>query len=208
MCEPISFLTSLFSSSLPAVSGAAMAAPATFLGMSAGTMSTLATGLGIAGMVASTSGAYNKSKSDKAAYEYQAAVNRNNAMIAEWNARDAITRGQKAEQQQRLKTAALKSTQRASFAARGMALDEGSPLAILDDTDFMGEQDALTLRDNAAKEAWGYRIQAGNYAGDAGLLNARADAESPFKAGATTLLSSAGQVASSWYSRKTKTSGD
>lgn len=216
MCEPISFLTSMFSSSLPAVSGAAttvaasMAAPAasTFLGMSAGTMSSLATGLSIAGAVTSIGGAYNKSKSDKAAYEYQAAVNRNNSTMAEWNARDAVTRGQKAEQQQRLKTAALRSTQRASFAARGMALDEGSPLSILDDTDFMGEQDALTLRDNAAREAWGYRVQAGNYASDAGMLSARADSESPIKSAGTTLLSSAGQVASSWYSRKTKTSGD
>lgn len=215
MCEPVSFLTSLFSSSLPAVSGATMtvgasmaaAAPAatTFLGVSAGG---LATGLGIAGAVMSTTGAYSKSKSDKAAYEYQSAVSRNNATIAEWQARDAITRGQTAEQQQRLKAAALKSTQRASFAARGLALDEGSPLSILDDTDFMGEMDALTLRDNAAREAWGYRVQAGNYAGDAGLLSGRADAESPLRAGGTTLLSNAGSVASSWYSRKTKTSGD
>lgn len=217
MCEPISFLTSLFSSSLPAVSGASMtvgasmaAAPAasTFLGMSAGTLGTVATGLQVAGAITSTAGAYNKSKSDKAAYEYQAAVNRNNSTMAEWNARDAITRGQKAEQQQRLKTAALKSTQRASFAARGMALDEGSPLAILDDTAFMGEQDALTLRDNAARDAWGYRVQAGNYASDAGMLSTRADAESPLKAGASSLLSNAGAVASSWYSRKTKTAGD
>jgi hypothetical protein len=170
--------------------------------------SSVGNGLQLAGAVTGAFSSYNSSKATKGAYEYQAAVNRNNSTLAEWNARDAITRGQKAEQQQRLKTAALKSTQRASFAARGMALDEGSPLAILDDTDFMGDMDALTLRDNAAREAWGYRIQAGNYAGDAGLLDARADAESPFKAGATTLLSSAGQVASPWYSRKTKTSGD
>ena len=217
MCEPVSFLTAMFSGALPAVSGAATtvgasmaaaAVPATFLGMSASTLGTVATGLQLAGAAVSTAGAYNKSKSDKAAYEYQGAVNRNNATIAEWQARDAITRGQKAEQQQRLKVAQLKSTQRASFAARGMAVDEGSPLSILDDTDFMGEQDALTLRDNAAREAWGYRVQAGNYAGDAGMLSGRADAESPFKAGATTLLSNAGAVASSWYSRKTKTSGD
>jgi hypothetical protein len=170
--------------------------------------SSIGTGLQLAGAVTNTMGAYSKSKSDKAAYEYQAAVNRNNSTLAEWNARDAITRGQKAEQQQRLKTAALKSTQRASFAARGMALDEGSPLAILDDTAFMGEQDALTLRDNAAREAWGYRVQAGNYASDAGMLSTRADAESPLKAGASSLLSNAGAVASSWYNRKTKTSGD
>lgn len=179
-----------------------------FLGMSAGTLDSVATGTQVAGMAAGAYSAYNKSKSDKAAYEYQASVTRNNSTLAEWRARDAITRGQKAEQTQRLKAASLKGTQRASLAARGLALDEGSPLSILQDTDFMGENDALTLRDNAAREAWGYRVQAGNYASDAGMLAARADAESPISAGATSLLTSAGSVASSWYNRKTKTSRD
>jgi len=156
-------------------------------------------------MVSGVYGAYNSSKSTKGAYEYQAAVNRSNSTLAEWQARDAITRGQKAEQQQRLKAAALRSTQRASFAARGMALDEGSPLSILQDTEFMGEQDALTIRDNAAREAWGYRVQAGNYASDAAMLSSRAEAESPVSAAVTSLLTGAGSVASSWHNRKTKT---
>lgn len=178
-----------------------------FLGMSAGALNSVATGAQIAGMVSGAYGAYGGSKSTKAAFEYQSAVSRNNSQIAEWQARDAITRGQKSEQQQRLKTAALKGTQRAALAARGIALDEGSALSILQDTDFMGENDALTLRDNAAREAWGYRVQAGNYASDAGMLGARAAAESPMSAAATSLLTGAGSVASSWYKRKTKTDG-
>lgn len=165
-------------------------------------MTIASTGLQVAGMASSAMGAYNQSKGTKAAYEYQAAVNRNNATLAEWQARDAITRGQRAEQSQRLKTAQLKGSQRAALAARGVALDEGSALNILDDTDFMGEADAMTIRDNAAREAWGARTQGANYESDASMLSARAGAESPFKAAAGSLLTSAGSVANSWYRYK------
>lgn len=173
--------------------------------ISAETMGSIATGFQLGGLVSGAYGAYEKSRSDKAAYEYQAAVSRNNATTSEWQARDAITRGQKAEQQQRLKAAALKGTQRASMAARGLALDEGSPANILADTEFMGEQDALTIRDNASREAWGFRNQARNYTSDATLLSYRADQEDPIAAAKNSLLSGAGAVAESWYKRKTST---
>ncbi len=175
--------------------------------LAAATMGSIGTGLQVAGMVSGAFGAYNQSKATQQAYDYQAAVNRNNAQIAEWQAQDSITRGQKAEQSQRLKTAQLQSSQRAAFAARGVALDEGSPLNILNDTDYMGELDALTIRDNAAKEAWGHRTQGANYSNDSAMLSARADAESPLGSAAGTLLTGAGAVADSWYRRSLKTTG-
>lgn len=175
--------------------------------ISSATMGSIGTGLQIAGAVSGAYGSYQQSKATKAAYEYQAAVNRNNAQIAQWQAADAITRGQKAEQAQRLKTAQLKSSQRAAFAARGVALDEGSALNILDDTDYMGEMDALTIRDNAAREAWGLRNQATGYSSDASMLSSRANAESPMGSAFGSLLTGAGVVADSWYKRKLKTEG-
>lgn len=197
-----------FPALLPAVAvGASTAAASTTLGVSAATWGSIGTGLQVAGLATGVMGAYNQSASTKKAFEYQAAVGRNNAQLGEWQARDAITRGQKAEQTQRLKAAALKSTQRASFAARGMALDEGSPLSILQDTDFMGELDASTIKDNAAREAWGYRMQASGASSDAGMLDARAQAESPMGTAGASLLTGAGSVAASWYKRTTKTAG-
>jgi len=174
---------------------------------SAGPLASISAGLQIAGVVNGAFGASRQAEATQNAYNYQAAVNRNNAQIAEWQAQDAVTRGAKAEQTQRLKAAQLKGSQRAAFAARGVALDEGSPLAILQDTDYMGEMDALTIRDNAAREAWGHRTQGANYSGDASMLSARADAESPSGAAFNTLLTGAGAVADSWYRRKTKTTG-
>lgn len=188
-----------------AATGAAGASAGTTLGLSAGTWGSIGAGLQVAGLVSGVFGATNQSKATQQAYNYQATVNRNNAQVAEWQAQDALQRGAKAEQAQRLKVAQLKSAQRAGFAARGIALDEGSPLNILNDTDYMGELDALTIRDNAAKEAWGARTQGANYSSDAAMLGARADAESPLGAGFSTLLTGAGTVASSWYNRRTKT---
>lgn len=189
----------------PAAAGAAAGAGATSAGMSAATWGSIGTGLQVAGMVSGAFGAARQSEATKNAYEYQAAVNRNNAQVAEWQAQDALQRGAKAEQAQRLKVAQLKSSQRAGFAARGVALDEGSPLAILQDTDYFGELDALTIRDNAAREAWGHRTQGANYTSDASMLSGRAGAENPGGAAFNTLLTGAGAVADSWYRRRTKT---
>lgn len=172
--------------------------------VSASTLATASLGMTAFGAGMSAVGAYNKSKADKAAYEYQAQVARNNAQVAEWQAQDAIMRGQTAEGNQRMKTAQLKGTQRAAMAARGLALDEGSPLDILTTTDLMGERDALTVRDNAAKEAWALREQGKGYTANAGLLGFRADSESPLMSAGSTLLTGAGQVASSWYAFKDK----
>lgn len=157
-------------------------------------LGTMAVGTGMQAI-----GAYNQSKANKSAYAYQAQVNANNAKIAEWQAQDALQRGAKTEQRQRLQTAQLKSSQRARLAANGVALDEGSPLSILQDTDYMGEMDARTIQSNAAREAWGYRNQAAGYASDSAMLRSRSDAESPLLAGTSSLLTGAGSVAASWY---------
>lgn len=185
-----------------AAMGTAMGATAstgTFLGMSSATMAGLSATASLAGLGLSTMAAYNQSKASKAAYEYQAAVANNNATLDEYKARDAIMRGQSAEIAQRMKTAGLKGTQRASLAARGLDLGEGSAADILASTDYMGETDALTIRDNASREAWGYRVRGSNSSADAGMYGARSRAESSGMAAATSLLTGAGKVAGSWY---------
>lgn len=123
-----------------------------------------------------------------------------NAQLAEHQAADAVARGQSAEFNQRLKTAQMKGQQVASLAGRGVALDNGSPLDVLTSTDVMGEADALQIRDNAAKEAWGYNAQAANY-------KAQASAANPWAAGVTSLLGSAGAVAGKWYRYKRYSDG-
>lgn len=175
--------------------------------MSATTLAGISTTASIAGLGMSAISAYNQSKASKAAYEYQAAVANNNATLDEYKARDAIMRGQSAEIAQRMKTAGLKGTQRASLAARGLDLGEGSASDILTSTDMMGETDALTIRDNASREAWGYRVRRDGTTADAGMYGSRASAERPGMAAATSLLTGAGKVAGGWYRYSKESSG-
>lgn len=160
---------------------------------------TVTSGIGAA---TSAYGALGKSKAAQAAYNYEAGVAANNAEIARWQEQDAIMRGAKGEQTLRLKSAQLKSSQRASLAARGLALDEGSPLDILTTTDLMTEGDVATLKDNTQREAWGFRVAAGNANATSELLKYRANSENPWGAAGTSLLTGAGNVHKSWTAAK------
>jgi hypothetical protein len=154
-------------------------------------------------------GAYSNSKATKQAYEQQAQVNRNNAQIAGWQAEDALRRGVRSASTARMRTNQLKGNQRASLAAKGVDLGEGSALQLLSDTDYFGDVDATTITDNAAREAWAIRQQAANFNSEASLLKSRADSENPLMAGGMSLLTSAGKVASNWYTPSSVTrSGD
>ncbi len=93
---------------------------------------------------------------------YQAQLARNNQMIAEWNAQRALQQGQVAEQQQRFKTSQVIGSQRAALASQGSDVNSGSPLDIVGDSARAGEFDAQTIRNNAAMQAYGFRVQAAN----------------------------------------------
>ena len=90
--------------------------------------------------------------------------------IAEWNADvagkqadDAIARGRETERRQRIGIRQTIGTQRAAFAAQGVEVDDGSALEVAQDTAALGELDLMTIRNNAAREAWGYRVGESDY---------------------------------------------
>ena len=159
-----------------------------------------ATQLGQVGMMSSIVGGFSSTLGSVANAVNAKRTAGVNAGLAQQQVADAIARGRTAEFNSRLKTANLKSTQTARMAANGVALDSGSPLDVLTSTDVMGEQDALTIRNNAAREAYGYNVQAANYKAQAASAN-------PFAAGVSTLLGSAGSVANNWYRYKMMSTG-
>jgi hypothetical protein len=159
------------------------------------------------GAVAAGAGAYAKSQADQAAYTTQAAVADNNSQLSRLQASDAITRGQTAQVTSQLKTRQLMGRQAAAMSANGVSLAEGSPLNILSDTEFMGANDATIIANNAAKEAWGYNLQAENSANNAEMLRHRAAAENPGRAFQSSLLNSFGTVASRWYGARHNLAG-
>jgi len=115
-----------------------------------------AIGLMVAGGVTSASGQYASGKANQELANY-------NARIADVQAEDALARGRESESIQRKRTKALIGTQRARFGAQNIEINDGSALDVQADTAYLGELDALTIRNNAAREAWGYKVQAEDY---------------------------------------------
>ncbi len=152
-----------------------------------------------AGAVTSSFGAYSSAQGQRTALRLDAEMADLNAGLADEQARSALYQGQKEEQSSRLQTARLKSSQRASFAANGVDLTQGSPANVLTSTDYIGEIDANMIQANAVRAAWGARTEATSLRSGARTARATASAISPFGAGATSLLGGAASVASSWY---------
>lgn len=129
--------------------------------------------------------------------KYQEKVAENNAITQENMAKDAEARGRIEEANHRLKVAQMKSSQRAAQGASGAEVNTGSAALLQQDTMEMGELDALTIRSNAQREAWGYR---------AGASNSRAQGQLDRMRGKSnamgTLLTGGSQVAGQWYNYK------
>lgn len=127
----------------------------------------------------------------------------NNALInqtlASQRSADAIQQGENQAVQLEQKTAQLKGKQRAAFAANGVRLDSGSPVAVQASTDYMRDVDLATIRTNAARAAWGQQVQAGNFGANSAAYGAAASQVSPVGSAATSLLGSASGVAGQWY---------
>lgn len=74
-------------------------------------------------------------------------------------ANQAIKSGGVAERNFRRDGGLVIGQQRAAFGAAGVALDTGSAVEVQETTQRVIELDALQIRNNAAREAWGLRTQ-------------------------------------------------
>lgn len=148
-----------------------------------GFLTALTAGLAIGGTALSAVGQVKAGNASKAAAEF-------NAKVAEAQADDAIVRGQISEARYRQGVRVLIGSQRAGFAAQGVDVGVGSPVDLVADTAFIGELDALTIRNNAAREAWGFRMNAQSFrlGGQAAVSASRFSAASTVLGGGLSLL--------------------
>lgn len=112
----------------------------------------------------------------KKAGELEAQAARENADRLDWNAKvadlqaeDAIQRGAEEESRYRAGVRQLIGSQRAGYAGSNIVVGFGSALDVQEDTAVQGELDALTIRTDAAREAWGFRIEAQDLRQQAGI---------------------------------------
>lgn len=96
----------------------------------------------------------------KEAAESQAQLADYNAGVAELQAQDAVARGAQDESRFRQGIRQVIGSQRAGLAAGNVDVGFGSSVDVQADAAFLGELDALTIRTNATREAWGYKVTA------------------------------------------------
>lgn len=83
-----------------------------------------------------------------------------NAKLLDEQGKDAIQRGDSAALEAGRKRKQLEGSQRAAFAANGVNSTTGSAADIIAESGMLSRQDELTIKNNAWREAWGYRVQA------------------------------------------------
>lgn len=94
------------------------------------------------------------------ASESQAALQDFNAHIADLQAQDAVERGAETESRYRTQVRGAIGTQRAGIAGGNIRVGFGSAVDVQADAAYLGELDALQIRTNSAREAWGFKMQA------------------------------------------------
>jgi hypothetical protein len=105
-------------------------------------------------------GGMQQGKAQDAAAQAQAQNMRTNAGYANAAANDALTRGKYDADLQRIRTGQSIGTQRTAMAVNGGLVNDGSNATLQEDAAQLGELDALTIQNNAAREAYGLKVQA------------------------------------------------
>lgn len=132
----------------------------------------------------------------------QAGFLRTNASLADNQAADATARGEEGASSVTRATRALGGSQRAALAAQGVNIGSGSALDVVESDQRLGALDALTIRNNAAREAWGFQTQAAGYRSQADWTQsaARNQAKGIRRQSVGTLLGGAAELANVWAS--------
>jgi hypothetical protein len=160
----------------------------------------LATGVAGAGIAAYS--AVQQGRAQSQAAQYQSAVARNNATMADYNAKVATQTGENEEAAKREQTAQTIGMERAAIGASGLDPNSGSPLRLQSDVARLGELDAATIRNNAMRTAYGFKTQGISYGAQAALDESQGRyATKAGNLGAfTSLISGASNVSSKWAS--------
>lgn len=110
-----------------------------------------------------------QSAATKSQAAFQSGQFETQARLSELQAESAITRGRQEETEAKKKTKILIGRQRAALSAQGIEISSGSALDIQIETAEAGAVDALTIKNNAFREATGHRIEAIDLRSQAGF---------------------------------------
>lgn len=124
--------------------------------------------------------------------EFQAQKNK---LLAQRAGADALARGNRESAVSKMQGSQAIGEQQVAFGASGVDGSVGTPAALAATTRAVSDLDADTIRANAAREAWGYKVQADQYSEEARVAASRGRSKA-----AGTLLGGAGQALSQYGS--------
>jgi len=129
--------------------------------------STILLGLAVGGLATQTYGQWKAGSAAKkageagqAAAESQAELVEFNSEIAELQAVDALNRGAEEEHRFRSGIRTAIGAQIAGFAGQNVDVGFGSAVDVQADAAYLGELDAQAIKNNAMREAWGFKVEA------------------------------------------------
>jgi hypothetical protein len=122
------------------------------------------------GTYASVEGAQQQASAQAAAAKFQAQVAANNQTLANQAASQAVQSGEAKATQQEMRTRSTFGAIAAAQAANNIDVNTGSALDVRTGAAETGQLDALTIRSNAAREAYGFQVQGVSFSADAALL--------------------------------------
>jgi len=165
------------------------------------TLTAVSMGMSAGGGILNAFGANQKGKSAQAMYNYQAGVADFRRKIALQNRDYSLQVGEDTAERYGIKAAATKATTKAVAGASGIDVGSGSKAEVAKSEQKVANMDMATIRNNAARRAYGYEVEATGEAAQAGAYRAagvNARRASQFDV-ASSLLSGASSVASKWY---------
>jgi hypothetical protein len=148
------------------------------------------------GAAVSAGGMVEQGRAQANAADYQAQVARNNALIAQQNATWTAQSGEAKVAAEGMKTAQRVGSAKAAQGASNIDVNTGSAANVRQAMGKVGATDALTIRSNTAREAYGYEVSGVSDIAQSQLLTSEAQ-QAPIGAdigGVGTFLSGASSV--------------
>lgn len=152
------------------------------------------------GSILSAFGAQQSGQAQSQMYQYQAGIAQLNSKIALQNRDYALGVGEQEAQKYGMGAAQRQGTIRAGAGASGIDVGSGSKADVQSSQQLVTGIDMATIRNNAARKAYGYTVEATQDTAQAGLYNkAASDASSAGNIKALgSLLSGSASVSDKW----------
>lgn len=150
-------------------------------------------------------GAMQQAQAQAGMYKYQSAIAQLNSEIAKGNRDYALATGETTAFFQGLKNRAQIGQAVARMGSSGVAVGTGSSGEVIESAKYIAGLESATIRNNAAREAYGFSVESTKQTAQAGMYDMAADnaSKSGWIGAMSSILGSASSVSTKWSSANT-----